>query len=147
MKAAPLIRKARREDLESILAFESSGFAGDAFSRRQLRYLLTRAQGLCLAALAAGEVAGYICVLTGKRRRNARIYSLAVAPEYRRTGIAEALIAEAVNFAQARGLTYLSLEVRADNPAALRLYEKLGFTQKSVIPAYYHDGMKARRMV
>lgn len=64
--------------------------------------------------------------------------TVAVAPHYRRQGIAEALFRQAVS--QAAGIcTVCYLEVRESNTAARRLYEKLGFVQNGFRPRYYHD--------
>ncbi|MGB5098427.1 MAG: hypothetical protein WBN82_11005, partial [Porticoccaceae bacterium] len=45
-----------------------------------------------------------------------------------------------------RGCTALTLEVRADNGAALELYRKLGFVEAGHLPGYYEDGAEALRM-
>ena len=147
MPPAVHVREACTEDISPILAFETAGFAEDAFSRRQIRYLITRAKGICLAALHNGTVVGYIAVLTSRRHRNGRIYSLAVAPDFRRMGIAGLLIDTVIEYAQRTGLKTVSLEVRLDNQAAITLYKKKQFMERSVKRAYYHDGTNACRMV
>jgi len=50
-----------------------------------------------------------------------------VAPEYRGTGLADDLVARAVQQAREDGAEELSLDVAADNERALAYYEKLGF--------------------
>jgi GNAT superfamily N-acetyltransferase len=57
------------------------------------------------------------------------ISNLAVHPDYRRRGIARGLVSAGVQMAQQKGARRISLEVRADNFAARRLYEELGFTE------------------
>ncbi|MCJ7621478.1 MAG: GNAT family N-acetyltransferase [Anaerolineae bacterium] len=57
------------------------------------------------------------------------ISNLAVHPEYRRRGIARGLVSAGVQMAQQKGARRISLEVRADNFAARRLYQELGFTE------------------
>ena len=52
---------------------------------------------------------------------------LAVAPEARGAGVAEALVAECVRRARASGATALGLHTSESMRAALRLYERLGF--------------------
>ena len=47
--------------------------------------------------------------------------------------------------ARAHGCTRLRLEVRADNGAGIRLYERRGYLRFAVIPDYYEDGMEAWR--
>ena len=46
---------------------------------------------------------------------------------------------------QHRGAARLRLEVRADNGAGIRLYERRGYTRFAAIPDYYEDGMEAWR--
>ena len=51
-----------------------------------------------------------------------------VAPARRRTGLARAVLAEAVDWAAAGGITTLHLQVELENEAALTLYRQVGFT-------------------
>jgi len=57
------------------------------------------------------------------------ISSVAVLPAYRRAGIAEALVTHAQQFAVAHGRDRGVLDVLAGNTPALRLYEKMGYTE------------------
>ncbi len=67
------------------------------------------------------------------------IDNIAVRPEYRRQGVASALLDVFIRFAQAQGLEFLTLEVRASNDAAKRLYMKHGFAQVGRRKDYYDD--------
>ncbi len=64
--------------------------------------------------------------------------NVAVAPRFRRQGVADELIAAFVRFGQAR-LAFLTLEVRASNAAAIALYEKHGFQPVGRRKDYYDD--------
>ncbi len=55
------------------------------------------------------------------------IAHVAVAPEFRRRGIATLLLAEAEKEAREQGFTKLVLEVEIDNDNAFKAYEKFGF--------------------
>lgn len=55
------------------------------------------------------------------------IADVAVAPEWRRRGVARALLRQAEHDARARALTYLGLYVRETNHGARILYERIGF--------------------
>lgn len=59
--------------------------------------------------------------------RRWQIANVAVASAYRRRGIARALMETALEHVRAQGGTWVVLQVRADNTAARRLYERLGF--------------------
>ena len=65
------------------------------------------------------------------------INNVAVRPEYRRRGIAAALISLLAEQAQAIGLAFMTLEVRESNVPAIALYEKLGFTIVGKRKNYY----------
>lgn len=67
------------------------------------------------------------------------INNIAVREEYRRQGVASALLDVFVRFAQANQLAFLTLEVRASNAAAIALYEKHGFEQAGRRKHYYED--------
>ena len=60
---------------------------------------------------------------------NARILSIAVAPEARGQGVASQLIGAAMDYFRTQDVTRVRLEVRPDNLAAMRVYEKWGFAQ------------------
>lgn len=68
----------------------------------------------------------------------ADMMNLAVAPAYRRNGIGEKLVLQLVQHLQANQVTCLTLEVRASNESAIRLYAKLGFEEVGRRPGYYH---------
>ena len=65
------------------------------------------------------------------------INTLAVAPERRRRGIATVLLNRVLGEAAAVGVRKATLEVRASNQAARRLYERLGFRVTAVRERYY----------
>jgi ribosomal-protein-alanine N-acetyltransferase len=63
--------------------------------------------------------------------------NVAVHPDHRRRGIAQALILQLMQDLKARDNVNLSLEVRASNVPAITLYEKLGFEVAGRRPNYY----------
>ena len=67
----------------------------------------------------------------------AHITNVAVAPEFRRQGIALRLMAEMEKDFRSRGIMYATLEVRAGNEAAGTLYERCGFARAGVRKNYY----------
>lgn len=66
------------------------------------------------------------------------IDSVAVFPEYRGKGIASMLIGAMEGWAADMGIRTIGLLVDADNPAAERLYSRLGFERKGVKPFLGH---------
>ncbi|HWQ04882.1 MAG TPA: ribosomal protein S18-alanine N-acetyltransferase [Longilinea sp.] len=69
----------------------------------------------------------------------AHVATLAVHPEYRRRGIGQHLLANALLEAQKSGAVLAFLEVRKNNLAAQALYRRFGFVEDGIRPHYYAD--------
>lgn len=100
-----------------------------------IRSELNNPSCLYLAAVDGDTLVGYIGVQTVLDE--GYINNVAVRPEYRRKGIAAALISLLINEARAIGLAFMTLEVRESNAPAIALYEKLGFTTVGRRKNYY----------
>ena len=105
------------------------------WSAEMIRSELENPSCLYLAALEGDTLLGYIGVQTVLDE--GYINNVAVRPEYRRRGIASALISLLIEQAREIGLAFLTLEVRASNDAARALYEKLGFSPVGRRRNYY----------
>lgn len=93
---------------------------------------------LALWLVAGGEdgtVLGYVGSQTCFE--DADILNVCVAPAARRQGIAAALMTELEARLAPKGAERITLEVRASNLPAIRLYEKLGYTQVGLRRNYY----------
>jgi ribosomal protein S18 acetylase RimI-like enzyme len=90
-------------------------------------------------AANAGALAGYHLLFFRAGSDIARLYSIAVDPAWRRAGLAKGLLADAERTARKRRCRRLRLEVRADNPLAVRLYERQGYRSIGRRPEYYAD--------
>ncbi|HEU0073804.1 MAG TPA: ribosomal protein S18-alanine N-acetyltransferase, partial [Dehalococcoidia bacterium] len=69
----------------------------------------------------------------------AHIVAIAIREEYRRQGLGELLLAEAVEMALSNGQESVTLEVRRSNESAQALYEKFRFLKVGVRRRYYTD--------
>lgn len=69
----------------------------------------------------------------------AHIVTIAVRESYRRLGLGELLLIAAIELAQKRGESLVTLEVRVSNVPAIELYRKYGFEQAGLRPRYYSD--------
>lgn len=65
------------------------------------------------------------------------LLNLCVDPEWQRVGYGSILLEHAVCHAALHGCTSMFLEVRPSNPAAIRLYERRGFTVAGERRNYY----------
>lgn len=68
------------------------------------------------------------------------IYVIAVHPDFHGSGLGRALTVAGLQHLNAAGATHAMLYVDADNTAAVRLYEQLGFTTHHADQSYRRDG-------
>jgi ribosomal-protein-alanine N-acetyltransferase len=131
-----IARLSEDDDLDEVAALESASFS-NPWSRdvlaRELRnrdvarvYLLRDPARLLLAFCGCWFVADQL-----------HINTLAVRDEFRRRGHATRLLRFIFAEAVAAGIESATLEVRRSNEAALKLYERFGFTVKGVRQNYY----------
>jgi ribosomal-protein-alanine acetyltransferase len=139
------IREAHPTDIADLAALEELAFASDRLSRRRLAALARSPTARLLVAHREGELAGYALLLTRRNSRAARLYSLAVAPGRAGRGLGSRLLTAAEAAARERGAESLRLEVRTDNAAAIRLYERHGYRVIGRRDDYYEDGAAALR--
>lgn len=140
------IELAQVSDLKEIFELEQLCFNAEAFSRRQLRYLLTQAKGHFLLSREAGKISAFMVLLGKAKCSGMRLYSVAVSPDFRGRGLGQAMLAEALQRAQADGFQYVTLEVSEINEPAVKLYLREGFEVFGERRAYYKDGSKALLM-
>ncbi|MBI3596391.1 MAG: ribosomal protein S18-alanine N-acetyltransferase [Nitrospirae bacterium] len=84
-----------------------------------------------------GTVVGYVCFW--KVFAELHLMNLSVHPDRRRLGIGGELVRWTLSWAKENAVSLVTLEVRASNEAAKRLYEKLGFKLVAVRHNYYRD--------
>ena len=124
-----------REDVDTIEAIERECFSLP-WTREQLIGQLPDEQHVFLAAKdETGKLLGYVGMMTVLDE--GYISNVAVAPDCRRQGIADALIRELLDIAERRALAFVSLEVRAGNDPAIALYDKHGFIPVGRRKNYY----------
>ena len=106
-----------------------------------------------LVAEIDGDIAGYIMCRVERGfsklsklnlARLGHVISIAVLPEYRRKGIAKALLTRAMKVLKEEyDCEEVYLEVRVSNQPAITLYRKLGFEIVKISRRYYVDGEDA----
>lgn len=142
---APVIREASLADVQALVALESACFDGDRLSRRQFRYMLSKAHAVTLVEELEGTIRGYVLLLFHAGTSMARLYSIAVGPEHRGQDIGRRLVIAAETAALTQDCVFMRLEIRRDNLPSIRLFEDLGYRQFGTYADYYEDHMEALR--
>ncbi|CAL9478918.1 mycothiol synthase [Streptomyces sp. enrichment culture] len=90
-------------------------------------------KGFFLAERASdGALVGFHWTKTHAEERLGEVYVLGISPDAQGGGLGKALTAVGLRHLAAQGLPTAMLYVDADNPAALRVYEGMGFTTHEV---------------
>jgi ribosomal-protein-alanine acetyltransferase len=139
-----MIRPAIERDIDSLLPLEHRCFHHDRLSRLDFHRALTGKSAVLLVSEEGGTLLGYALIRI--RGRQAHLESLAIDPPARRLGLGRALLKAAEQAVLERGALHMRLEIREDNPAALALYESLGYRQHGTWLEYYEDESDARRL-
>ena len=85
--------------LDALISLENTCFSSDKLSRRSFKRFITNAQSVFFVVLMADKVVGYLLTIFHRGTRLARLYSMAVSPQYRGRGIARSLMKK-VNWQQ-----------------------------------------------
>jgi len=134
------ILNANWRDLNALHHLEQICFPKDGWPLLDLISVLTYPNIVRLKAVVEEKMVGFIA---GDRRDEGYlgwIATIGVLPEYRRQGIATALIGECE---RRLNTAIIRLNVRRSNMEAISLYKQLGYVQISTWPAYYQDGEEA----
>ncbi len=129
-----MIRLMEEKDIPAIAELEKQIFSSP-WSANSIRSSYESRLSSWFVAEEQGVIVGYVgseAVLD-----SADIMNIAVAPEYRRQGIAQKLTDALIDHLKTKGIKSLLLEVRVSNLSAIALYEKLGFVVAGRRPRYY----------
>lgn len=127
-------RPMQEADLEAAAALEAAAFSrpwqrkdfADALQSRNYLYYVAEEDGRLLA------MAGLILTVD-----EADLTNVTTAEDCRGWGIAAGLLRALMEAARAGGIHAFTLEVRAGNAAAIRLYESLGFVREGIRKHFY----------
>ena len=120
--------------IDAVYELEKECF-GNPWSRDDLAAQPSNENAHFLAAVSGDGVCGYIGVY--EYFESCEIANLAVGKQFRRQGIAKALINAAAENAEKRGCEFITLEVRPSNVPALDLYFSLGFEKAGMRKNFY----------
>ena len=131
-----IIETMKESHVAQIAELEKICFS-DPWSEMSIASELNNKLAFWLTAVEGDRVAGYIGSQTVIDETD--MMNVAVHPDFRRQGIAEALVTSLVEQLKSMGSRCLTLEVRASNAPALALYEKLGFSEIGRRKNYYRN--------
>ena len=122
--------------IASIAELEKECFS-DPWSVASISSELTNSLSLWIVAMDDDKLVGYV----GSQSVMgwADMMNLAVAPDYRKQGVGQALVLELIEQLKAAKVSCLTLEVRASNAPAIALYTKMGFLEVGRRPNYYRN--------
>ncbi len=136
MSPISISRFDRARDLEGLLALEAASFTNPT-TREMFVWEIDHSDvsRIWVAHDTAGAlVATCSCWLVFDELH---VHTVAVRQEWRRQGVARALMVAVFRDAAGEGAARATLEVRRSNDPARRLYEGLGFEVRGTRPAYY----------
>lgn len=142
MRECIAVRRAVPEDSSGIAELERLSFK-TPWSEASIRKEIEENE---LSRFFAAELDGRLCGYAGAwfvAPSEYDIANVAVHPGYRRRGIGRLLMRALASSAQSEGAAEMTLEVRASNEAAIKLYEEFGFEEEGRRKAYYTDGEDA----
>ena len=130
------VRELKVEHIDMVAELEELCFA-HPLSKNNLGMLLPGGIGNGFVIVdderkRAAAYGGIICVLD-----EGQILNIATHPEYRRRGLGRKIMDAILSHAREKGITFITLEVRESNEAAISLYEGLGFYNVGRLKGYY----------
>lgn len=128
------IRDMQEMDIEQVCAIEERIFS-QPWSKQDFLDSIKNVAHIYLVAEQEGIVMGY-CGMWGIAGEG-QITNVAVAPQFRRQGVAKKLFAAFLEQGEQMGLTAFTLEVRIGNLPAIQLYKSFGFKKVGIRKDFY----------
>ncbi len=117
---------------------------GWRYTPQRMATLIADPDTTALVACEADQLRGLAVMQFGDLQ--AHLVLLCVAAGQQRRGIGRGLTDWLLASARVAGIGSVKLELRADNPAALAFYRRLGFSPTQEVPGYYGGRIAALRM-
>lgn len=131
------VRPMQENDLERIMEIEHASFSSPWSSNAFQSELKENEYARYFCLEFEGQVIGYMGLWF--ILEEGHITNVAIAPDYRGNRRGEALMQFVIQTMVKEGMERMTLEVRASNSPAKRLYERLGFVTAGVRKGYYSD--------
>ena len=128
------IRPMRLEDLPAVLRIEREAFS-NPWHRGAFAAAIEEPDCQAIVGSVNDRLVGY--AVSWFLREEVHIGNLAIAQTHRKKGIGSALLMVILEKAEQEHVSRVTLEVRASNEAAQRLYRGYGFSEVAFRRAYY----------
>lgn len=133
-----LIRRMTLADIQAVVEIEKQCFS-QPWSEKSFEDSIAREDTIFL--VCEDDMKNHL-VITGYMGMylsfdEASVTNVAVAPEFRKRGYGESLVAAAKEAAKDAGAESIFLEVRVSNEPAVSLYKKLGFEELGIRKKFY----------
>lgn len=130
------VRPMTERDIGEVVRLEKLSFS-ESWPESMIRSGLDSRLDTYFVYEAHGQILGYSVIrLLGDE---GEIQRIAVAPRFRRLGIARKLMEAMVTFYRLRGVRAITLEVRESNEGARKLYDSYGFKKEALRRRYYRN--------
>ena len=125
--------------LDKLFKIEEQCFDQEAFTKRQIAYLLSDYNTISLIAKLESEIAGFILAQIEIENDTlfGHIITINVVPAFRKKGIGSKMMQEMEAILKQKGISECHLEVREDNSPAFKLYQNSGYQKIGRLEKYY----------
>jgi len=146
-----IIRSCTLEDLEAVIEVNEKELPEDYPYFFYKSILDNYPESFLVACNDIGKIIGYImwrvertpAISSLKLVNKGHLVSIAVFKDYRRLGVATALMSNSMKNLRKYKIDEFVLEVRVSNYTAINLYEKFNYATHSIKEKYYRDGESA----
>ena len=146
-----IIRRCTLEDLEGVIQVNEKELPEDYPYFFYKSILDNYPESFLVGCNSEGEIIAYIMwrvektpsINSLKLVNKGHLVSIAVSNQYRKLGIATALLTHSMERIKKYKINEYVLEVRVTNYSAINLYKKFKFSTRSIKERYYRDGENA----
>lgn len=92
----------------------------------------------CWVIEVLSEIKGFAIV--GGQGEDSHLMNICISPGSRRQAYGETLLAFLLDHSHEKAKASVFLEVKPTNLAAIKLYQKYGFSQEAIVENYYQEG-------
>ena len=125
---------ADEKNISDIVKIENECFE-HPWSENSVRTHIMGKNNIAFVCMDGKDVAGYAGMTAVLDE--GQIMNIAVLPRFRRHGYGDALVLKLKEYCKENNLSFMTLEVRASNIPAIKLYEKHGFKRVGLRKKYY----------